>query len=152
MTTFLGRKGRCLIPSYHYKCQACDEEFETTQSIKAEPLVWCDECDSASLERVIHAPMLLIRSEPKTLGHLADKNTANMGHYELEDKREAHRLKAMEGRKHLPQAERPWWRTTEKVDTKLASLAPNVEVKDKKIVKSDPLSERAMDYIMTGKK
>lgn len=140
------------MPTYHYACKSCEHEEMIVQSIKSEPETICVSCGEAALERVIHAPDLLIRGEPKTLGQLADRNTSKMGKYELEAKRENHRKEGAKGRKELPKAERPWWRKSDKVDTRLAKLAPNVEVKNKKIIKSEPLRKKARDYIMTGKK
>lgn len=86
------------------------------------------------------------------MGLLADRNTAKMGHYELEDKREAHKNKGNQGRNQLPKAERPWWRKTDKIDTNLAKYGGNVEIKDGKPVKVDPVSPAGLKYIMEGKK
>jgi hypothetical protein len=104
------------------------------------------------LERVIHSPDILIRAEPKTLGQQADRNTAKMGRYELEEKRAAHERQGKKGRKQLPKAERPWWRKTDKVDTSLAKYGGDIKVKDGKVVESTPLTPAGLKYVIEGKK
>jgi putative FmdB family regulatory protein len=145
------------MPNYEYLCNSCSHNFQIVESIKAESQSICPICKANSLHRVIHAAQVFTKEDPKTIGHQADRNVSKMGKYELEAKRYHHaeagnRARKMSGRKPRPKAERPFWRKTDKVDTELAKLAPNITIKDKKIVKSDPLSAKAVDYIMTGKK
>ncbi|MEM8550111.1 MAG: FmdB family zinc ribbon protein [Verrucomicrobiota bacterium] len=33
------------MPTYEYYCKACDKDFEVFQSITAEPLTGCPDCD-----------------------------------------------------------------------------------------------------------
>ncbi len=140
------------MPNYHYRCTECSHEFEIRQSIKDAPLESCEECNCLDgLERVIHAANIFIKQEPKTVGLLADRNTAKMGHYELEDKREAHRQTGESGRKQMPRAERPWWRKSDKIDFELAKYGGDVKMKDGQ-VETTPLSEKALKYVMEGKK
>ena len=40
------------MPTYDYKCKECDHQFETVQSMLAEPLADCSECGGA-LKRLI---------------------------------------------------------------------------------------------------
>src|SRR5437870_9688887 len=41
------------MPTYEYKCDACGAEFERFQSITAEPIKRCPECDKAKVRRLI---------------------------------------------------------------------------------------------------
>jgi len=41
------------MPTYDYKCNACDHRFEAFQSIKAGALKKCPECGKNALERLI---------------------------------------------------------------------------------------------------
>ena len=40
------------MPTYEYKCRACNHQFEELQSITSEPLTDCPECDG-NIERII---------------------------------------------------------------------------------------------------
>lgn len=48
------------MPTYDYKCENCGHQFETFQSIKADPLKKCPECGEESLKRLIGAGAGLI--------------------------------------------------------------------------------------------
>jgi putative FmdB family regulatory protein len=41
------------MPTYEYRCNACEHEFETFQSITAKSLRKCPECGKLKLERLI---------------------------------------------------------------------------------------------------
>jgi putative FmdB family regulatory protein len=41
------------MPTYEYKCAACNYEFERFQSIMAEPIKRCPECGKAKVKRLI---------------------------------------------------------------------------------------------------
>ena len=41
------------MPTYEYKCDNCDYEFEQFQSIKARPLRKCPRCGKSALNRLI---------------------------------------------------------------------------------------------------
>jgi putative FmdB family regulatory protein len=41
------------MPTYEYKCDSCDYEFERFQSIKARPLRKCPKCGRNTLSRLI---------------------------------------------------------------------------------------------------
>lgn len=141
------------MPTYEYKCNACSYSFREVQSIKAEALLTCLECGENALQRVFHAVPVLSRGEPKTLIQQADRNEQKWGRQELEERRHKHKESGAAGRRaaNRKKPKRPWWRKTEKVNTQLADLAPNVSIEKGKIVKSEPLTEKATDYIMTGK-
>lgn len=40
------------MPTYGYECLSCDNQFEITQSIKADPLTTCDVCGGALRKRI----------------------------------------------------------------------------------------------------
>jgi putative FmdB family regulatory protein len=41
------------MPTYEYKCYACDHGFERFQSIKAEPVRKCPECGKSKVRRLV---------------------------------------------------------------------------------------------------
>ena len=41
------------MPTYDYRCTLCGHEFEEFQSIKADPLKQCPECEQKGLKRLI---------------------------------------------------------------------------------------------------
>jgi len=41
------------MPTYEYRCSACEHQLETFQSITAKPLKKCPECGKQKLERLI---------------------------------------------------------------------------------------------------
>jgi putative FmdB family regulatory protein len=41
------------MPTYEYKCDACEHQFEQFQSIKADPLRKCPQCGKNKLRRLI---------------------------------------------------------------------------------------------------
>lgn len=41
------------MPTYDYRCNACEHQFEEFQSITAKPLRTCPECGKKQLERLI---------------------------------------------------------------------------------------------------
>ena len=43
------------MPTYEYRCGACDNKWEEFQSIKAEPTKKCPKCKKAKAERIISA-------------------------------------------------------------------------------------------------
>lgn len=48
------------MPTYEYRCGSCAHEFEEFQSMSAEPLRVCPQCEDAALERLIGAGAGLI--------------------------------------------------------------------------------------------
>jgi putative FmdB family regulatory protein len=145
------------MPIYENLCSECGYGFDHVQSIKANALITCPECGQDTLRRVLHAVTIFTRGDAVTVAQQADRNTSSMGRYELEAKRHAHAEAGEKSREAMglskrPKAERPFWRKTDKVNTDLAKLAPNVTIEKGKITKSEPLSEKAKDYIMTGNK
>ena len=43
------------MPTYDYRCKNCGHRFEEFQSMKADPLVTCPNCNEPTLERLIGA-------------------------------------------------------------------------------------------------
>jgi putative FmdB family regulatory protein len=43
------------MPTYEYKCRACDHRFEAFQSITEEPVRLCPHCGAEDVERLISA-------------------------------------------------------------------------------------------------
>ena len=75
------------MPTYEYKCSACEYGFEIAQSIKDKTKKNCPKCKKNKLERVFGTPFIFMKGEPQTIAHWAERNTAQMGRYELGDKR-----------------------------------------------------------------
>lgn len=75
---------------YHYRCnnEVCKTEFEIQQPITSSPLTFCEVCNTDSLERIIHLPMAFIKGEPKTIGHLAHRNTEKLSSMQLSERAE----------------------------------------------------------------
>ncbi len=72
---------------YEYRCNNCEKIYEVSIPIskyKFDDL--CIYCNKHTSERIIGEP-IVVSCGPQTLGTLAEKNTAQMGKYELEDKR-----------------------------------------------------------------
>src|SRR3990172_4921907 len=49
------------MPTYHYRCHACEHEFEEFQSMSDDPLIRCPECGKRKLVRVISGAGLVFR-------------------------------------------------------------------------------------------
>ena len=49
----LSRSGASGVPTYDYKCEACDHLWEEFQSIKAEPIKKCPKCGKSKARRQI---------------------------------------------------------------------------------------------------
>jgi putative FmdB family regulatory protein len=43
------------MPFYEYQCGQCDHRLEVLQKISDDPLVYCPECNEASLKKLISA-------------------------------------------------------------------------------------------------
>ena len=43
------------MPTYEYRCNACENKWEEFQSIKVEPTKKCPKCKKAKAERIISA-------------------------------------------------------------------------------------------------
>ena len=75
------------MPTYQYKCNNCDHYFEIVQSMKDKKKRKCPECKKLKLQRLLGQPMIFVKGDPSTIGHWAERNTENMGRYEIGDKR-----------------------------------------------------------------
>ena len=83
------------MPTYDFECQKCAYYTEIKQGIYDPAKHECPHCGEKSLVKVfINAPAMFVRGEPTTIGHQADRNTQNMGKYELEDKKNEHGIKS----------------------------------------------------------
>lgn len=73
--------------TYEYRCEDCGD-FEVHERFKKKPSATCPDCGKVTTDRLMSAPSV-INMGPKTLGTLAEKNTRNMGTYELQAKEQA---------------------------------------------------------------
>ena len=76
------------MPTYEYKCEVCEHQFEAFQGIKDKPLLQCPEC-AGRIERQIFPVMGRVKGQ--TLGSLAAINTKKMGG-KLQNEAESKRL------------------------------------------------------------
>lgn len=74
------------MPSYEYRCSNCGDEFEEMQPYHSKPLVKCRVCRKHALERLLSCSLGAVKQDPKTIGHLAERNTSKMSTWELESK------------------------------------------------------------------
>lgn len=76
------------MPTYEYKCDnnKCNCYFDIKQSFDDDALVTCPLCKEDTLYKVIGVPHVFIYQEPSTVGHLAERNTKQMGNYEYESR------------------------------------------------------------------
>ena len=75
------------MPTYDYLCKSCGYTFETKHGFHDSPNP-CPECKQTDLTQVFdNPPIIFVKGEATTLGQLAERNTASMGRYELENKR-----------------------------------------------------------------
>ena len=75
------------MAKYDMRCEACDFTFELEKKIADDFPKKCPECKKNKLYQDYSVPYFAIRQDPKTLGHLAERNSEKMGKYLLEDKR-----------------------------------------------------------------
>lgn len=114
--------------SRYYICDHCNYRFKKEQKLHDKILKKCPSCKSMSLYQDLTGQHTFVYQEPKTVGHLAQKNTEQMGKYELEQKR-----------KDLPkksQGKKTWYN-------------PEGENLKNKLSKLDT-KEKQQKYIMTG--
>ncbi|MAF25016.1 hypothetical protein CL634_05510 [bacterium] len=88
------------MPTYEYICRSCGKNFDQSRKLNKPPSPCA--CGSVDLAQVYHPPTIFVKGEPTTLGQLSEKNTNNMGKYELQDKRK----EQSEGKK---KKEAPWY-------------------------------------------
>tara|TARA_R110000824_G_scaffold98136_1_gene234269 strand:- start:54 stop:395 length:342 start_codon:yes stop_codon:yes gene_type:complete len=79
------------MPTYDFECQECTYYTEIKQKFNDPSTHTCPHCERDTLVKVfINPPAMIVRGEPTTIGHQADRNTQNMGKYELQDKQKEH--------------------------------------------------------------
>lgn len=88
------------MPTYDYKCKACDHAWEEFQSIKAPPTKKCPQCGKSKAERLIGPGAGLIfrgsgfyitdyRSDSYKKSAEADKSSSSGGEAKSESKAES---------------------------------------------------------------
>jgi putative FmdB family regulatory protein len=106
------------MPTYHYACKECKEEFEVFHSIKEPLRTICPFCEKAGLSVVLDEPPVIINKEVKTIGQLAEKNAKSLGRYGLEEKMA--KDSSLERIKHREKRE---------LNSKIAKLSPEKQRK-----------------------
>ena len=78
------------MPLYDYLCKnkKCKSELnDIHQSFNDEALIICPKCKQSTLIRVVNsAPMVIAKSEPTTIGQLAEKNSKTIGRQEIQER------------------------------------------------------------------
>jgi putative FmdB family regulatory protein len=71
--------------TYEYECKACEENFDTMQSIKDDAFTVCPACNTENLFRVFHPPIhTIVVGDPTTMGQLAERNAKTMSKEEMD--------------------------------------------------------------------
>lgn len=127
------------MPEYVYRCNACLYEYEIHQRIIEKPITLCPGCGENKCERLICEP-IVIDCGPTTVGGQADRNTRNMGKYELEDKRKSNLesnqtanstfAEKITGGKALKPTKKPWYHGQNNVTPKQIN-----KMNDKQVMK-----------------
>lgn len=125
------------MPFYDYECEneECKHCFEAKHGFH-DKLTTCPECEQESLTRPFNVPVV---SVPKTLGSLADKNSANMStdektaFTELQKKRKDTLSKKLgKGHKKLDSTpgDKPWYTQYQtKTDKQISTMTPEQKKK-----------------------
>lgn len=115
-----------------YICDNCEHEFSISQGMHDPLKKKCPKCSKHTLYQDLKGQYTSVKQEPKTLGHLANRNREKMGTYELESKeQEANRIQKLKNKKN-----KTWY---------------NPEGKNlKKELKHLKTNKEKMNYIMTG--
>lgn len=124
-TVYLLRKTRIhSVINRYYICDACGHSMVVRQELHDEKrLKKCPACKKNKLYQDLTGQHTFVYSEPKTVGHLADRNSERAGKYELEDKRrelkrsfdkpKLEKLKkagiVKESAEELPEVKNPWF-------------------------------------------
>lgn len=113
--------------TYDYVCDDCGHSVDIRQSIKDDPLTVCPACEKDTFRRRIHNGLIAsVTKSPTTLQQQAERNTKEMGHYELQERRMAHKEGDVIAKKRAEaKANAPWWRPdTAKPDMSLTKMTP----------------------------
>ncbi len=114
------------MPTYVYKCEACEYEFEEFQWMSEATLTKCPECKRKKLYRKpVAGALTLIYDSPTTFGQQAEINAKRLGKEQLELKAKAIKEKKIDllsdklsaGASLVDknkEAETPFWRSGKK--------------------------------------
>ena len=105
------------MPTYDYKCDNCQHEFEQFQSIKARPIRKCPECGKLSVQRLIGAGAGIIFK--------------GSGFYQTDYRSEGYK-KAAESEKKTTSKDTTKKKTETKAKDSKSSEKPKSATKDKK--------------------
>ena len=81
------------MPLYDFECEPCAYYTEIRQGPEDPDVHLCPHCNAPNLRKVfINPPAISVVCEANTNGQLMDKNTKNMGRYELQDKNQVNNI------------------------------------------------------------
>tara|TARA_R110002167_G_scaffold255783_2_gene462149 strand:+ start:4577 stop:4933 length:357 start_codon:yes stop_codon:yes gene_type:complete len=76
------------MPTYDFECEPCNYQAEIVQGVNEPSVQVCPKCSKETFQKIfISFPNVFVKGEVKTIAQQAEKNTKNMGSYELEEKR-----------------------------------------------------------------
>lgn len=107
------------MPDYQYICGLCNHSLVQYEPMNKKRRVKCPNCKKHKLYVDCSGVTGSVIGEPTNLGHLAERNTAKFGKYQLEDKKEALASSKLKKKKKAP---KPIWRDTDKIDKRLFNL------------------------------
>lgn len=64
------------MPTYHYRCKACLQEFEEVQRFSDDPLIKCPQCKKKKLVRLISGSGLVFKGSGFYLTDYKNKSTS----------------------------------------------------------------------------
>jgi putative FmdB family regulatory protein len=109
------------MPTYDFECEPCAYYTEIKQGFNDPSTLKCPHCGQNTLVKVfINPPAVSVRGEPKTIGHLAERNTQNMGKYEIEDRNRKNNIGGQQNSEHKAKKD---------LHRKINSMTPQQKVK-----------------------
>jgi len=132
--------------TYTYQCKNCGYQFDTQQSIKVyKKLIQCPQCLKDTLNQIIYVSQIIIRQadcEVKTVGQLAERNTAKMSKEDIAKHVEKLKTQREGFKKLLPKGASLASTTTKKNRSKACTLS------DKEVTNLN--NSQKEQYIKTG--
>lgn len=132
----------------YYICDACDYHFYTLQERDENLLKRCPKCRKHKLYQDLTGQHSYVYGEPTTLGHQADRNTQNMGKYELQDRRRKEKLDTLKQRRK-PLVDKGIL-SPDNIDKEADPWFGKLEKKKEKEIIEDKTFQKAHKYIMEG--
>jgi putative FmdB family regulatory protein len=139
------------MPIYEYECNNCGHTLEVKQSYQDTPKKKCPECKKYKLRRVISLIYAAVKGTATTVKQQAERNTAEMGKYELQERRQQHEKEKQQAKLQSLKTAGVVPETTTEIPSKKSWYNP--EGKDLgKELKDINTVEKTKKYIIEGEK